>query len=197
MQDQTKRVFRIFFIILMLIMFSLPIFFRARKANLVSRYWPIAKWNSGVMEVKLYGYQDKKTLNIIANSSHAEIMRLDKVINEYDMKSEAGKLKRQFEMGKKNVSVSKELFKLFQFSLDVSKSTKGAFDITVGPLINLWKKSAKKIEFPLPSLLKIFVLFLVGSIFFLKKNIMLLPIMQSIYPLLLVLFLRDMLLIGL
>jgi len=49
------------------------------------------------------------------------------------------------------VKVSEELFYVIQSSIEFSKKTDGAFDITVGPLIELWKEAGKKNELPEPA----------------------------------------------
>tara|TARA_R110000751_G_scaffold110017_1_gene207416 strand:- start:33 stop:785 length:753 start_codon:yes stop_codon:yes gene_type:complete len=47
-----------------------------------------------------------------------------------------------------NVAVSEDLFRLMSISGDYAKRTNGAFDITLGPLIELWKKARENRQVP-------------------------------------------------
>ena len=86
----------------------------------------------------------------IANTAYKQIDRLDLLINEHNPKSEAGQLRLFMEKGEKDArfALSAELFSLVQYALLVSRHSKGAFDITVAPYLNLWKKCTQEDRMP-------------------------------------------------
>jgi FAD:protein FMN transferase len=69
---------------------------------------------------------------------YAEIERLQKKFNYFDKESELSKLNDA--AGIAPVQVGEETFGLIEKALEIGDITHGAFDVTVGPLISLWKK---------------------------------------------------------
>lgn len=86
-------------------------------------------------EIVAYG-PDRVRLAEAANAAFEEIDRLDQQMSHYSETSELTDINRQ--AARKEVIVEKELFDLLKRSLDYSRSTGGAFDITVGPLMKAW-----------------------------------------------------------
>ncbi len=78
-----------------------------------------------------------------------ELDRIDGMMSTYKSDSELSKFNKS--QSTDWFPVSKDLAEVFSCALDVSRKTNGAFDITVGPLVNIWKfgpdKSPLK-EFP-------------------------------------------------
>lgn len=72
-----------------------------------------------------------------------EMRRMDALMNIYKEESEVSILNRE---GK--IRVSKETLEVIKKSIEFSKLTGGAFDITCGPLVNLWKRANKKKKLP-------------------------------------------------
>jgi thiamine biosynthesis lipoprotein len=143
------QILRIVFILGVLLFFLLPLFLHwQRPTQEIERQWELLDWNAGRMRVVLCGTQSEKELHQIANLAFQEILRLDKVINEYKPQSEAGALCLQMEKGKQNIPVSEELFSLLEFAMEVSKNSSGAFDITVRPWIQLWKECGQQNRLP-------------------------------------------------
>lgn len=70
------------------------------------------------------------------DAAFGEIKRLDRLMSDYDEKSELSRLNRAGYPGP--VSVDPELFDLIDQSVALSEKTDGAFDVTVGPLVRLW-----------------------------------------------------------
>ncbi len=85
--------------------------------------------------------QDKDAIRM----AFSEIERLEKLFNRFDSNSEISKLNREGE-----TEVSRETLDLIKRSLEFSKLTEGAFDITIGPLADLWKERIKSDPFSLP-----------------------------------------------
>jgi len=101
------------------------------------------------LEFNLICKDRKYCLNAI-NDSLLEVKRIDKIFSSYRSDSELSNL--SIKSGKR-VKVSEEFFKLTAFSVFMSALTKGAFDISVGPLVDLWKKESKKNTIPDKSLI--------------------------------------------
>ncbi len=97
---------------------------------------------------KLFGKEISITLfdidpvfaEMMAEKAYQEGLRLSKIFNFYDEKSELSILNR-----KKELTVSKELFYLIKKAVRISKLTKGEYDITLGSYIMKRKKGEKNI----------------------------------------------------
>jgi thiamine biosynthesis lipoprotein len=85
--------------------------------------------------VVAYG-RDAKYLGEVANEVFEEIDRLDAQMSNYKPESEISALNR--DGARRAVIVEPALFALIQNSLQYSRETDGAFDITVGPLMRSW-----------------------------------------------------------
>jgi thiamine biosynthesis lipoprotein len=82
----------------------------------------------------------------------AEIQRIEKIISSWDSDSETQQINKN--AGIKPVKVSNELFNLIQRSIHLSQITDGAFDITVGPMIKVWKFDGSMTSMPSESKIK-------------------------------------------
>lgn len=67
--------------------------------------------------------------------------RIESVMSDYQEDSELSQVNR--EAGRKPVAVSEMTFEVLQQSLHFSKLSGGAFDVTVGPLVDLWRKAGR------------------------------------------------------
>lgn len=72
---------------------------------------------------------------------------LTHVMSDYEPDSEIRKL---YESAKPEqpVQVSQDLFKVLNFSEQLSQQTGGAFDVTLGPLIDLWREAKLRHQLP-------------------------------------------------
>jgi len=75
-----------------------------------------------------------------------EMKRIEDMMSYFKPGSELSKVNR--EAFAKPVKVSRELFEILQTSVDYSRLSKGAFDITVGPLVDLWHKAGEANAMP-------------------------------------------------
>ncbi|MBN1816553.1 MAG: FAD:protein FMN transferase [Sedimentisphaerales bacterium] len=83
--------------------------------------------------------EDEPTARKCFDTALQECIRIDNRMSDYKADSELSAVNRSaFE---KAVPVSQELYHLIETSLDYSKRTEGAFDITIGPLVDLWRKA--------------------------------------------------------
>lgn len=76
----------------------------------------------------------------------AEIERIEKIISSWDKNSETSKINQN--AGIKPVKVSDELIGLISRSLQISKITEGAFDISYASMDKIWKFDGSMTEMP-------------------------------------------------
>ncbi len=89
---------------------------------------------------------DEKTAKLSIDAAFEKIYRLETLMNRYDPSSQLSQV--NLLAAKQPVKVDKDLFDILQQSVYYSKKTGGAFDITVGPLVDLWKKCAEANSMP-------------------------------------------------
>lgn len=98
-------------------------------------------------ELVLHG-PNSTTLRAAGEEALAEIQRLDATLSAYRPESEVSALNRS--AGTHPVRVSPEVFRLIQHAQILSQATQGAFDITVGPLLQTWGFLRGTHPFPTP-----------------------------------------------
>jgi thiamine biosynthesis lipoprotein len=89
---------------------------------------------------------DSEIANRCVEEAHAEINRIDELMSDYKPNSEIGEINR--DGFKRKVKVSKATFEVLQRSVYFSRLTNGAFDVTVGPLVDLWHKAGETNSVP-------------------------------------------------
>lgn len=90
--------------------------------------------------------RDKKTgLNALA-AAKAAINHVDQLMSTYRPDSQLSAVNR--DAADRPVNVSRETFDLLTRSIEYSRLSQGGFDITVPPLIQLWKQAAKNDQEP-------------------------------------------------
>jgi len=85
---------------------------------------------------------DAKVADKAIEAALAEIERVDKLMSDYKSDSEIGQVNK--DGFNRAVPVSEPTFEVLQRSIEFSKLTGGAFDITIGPLVDLWRSAKKK-----------------------------------------------------
>ncbi len=68
-----------------------------------------------------------------------EIVRLDRVMSHYKIDSDLSRLNR--DARRNAVTVDPSLYDVIVRSLDVSRRSEGAFDVTFAPLLDVWKRA--------------------------------------------------------
>ena len=71
-----------------------------------------------------------------------ELVRVDAMMSDYKPDSLLSQVNRRAAV--EAVAVDEELFDLLQKSVEYSRRTDGAFDVTVGPLVDLWRQVGKE-----------------------------------------------------
>lgn len=84
--------------------------------------------------------------NSYINLAIEEITRIEKLISEWDTNSQTSAINRN--AGIKPVKVDKELFELIKRSIQISKLTQGAFDISFASIDKVWKYDGSMQKLP-------------------------------------------------
>ena len=88
-----------------------------------------------------------------ANEAFSEVDRLNDIFSDYDESSELSQLSFQASSGQK-VKISVEMWRVLGLAQRLARKSKGAFDITIGPLSKLWRRAFRQQAFPDPERLK-------------------------------------------
>jgi len=86
-----------------------------------------------------------------ADAAFARVAELDQIMSDYKQTSELMQLCKKFatEVGEP-VKVSDDLFFVLLKAEEMSKKSDGAFDVTVGPVVQLWRLARRTQELPDP-----------------------------------------------
>jgi len=97
--------------------------------------------------VKIIMYHcDREEAIAAAEAAYDTINLMNQVMSDYLANSEINQLNNA--PAKKRVSVSPQLFQVLKKAYKMSKLTNGAFDVTVGPVVKLWRKARKDEKLP-------------------------------------------------
>jgi thiamine biosynthesis lipoprotein len=102
--------------------------------------------------ITLYAHQPSLA-KAAADAAFARIAELNAVFSDYDPDSELSRLSRTSGRGQA-VPVGPDLWRVLEKSQQLAEKTQGAFDLTVGPLVNLWRRVRRKRELPSPALVE-------------------------------------------
>jgi thiamine biosynthesis lipoprotein len=81
--------------------------------------------------------EDSQTAASCAEKGIAEILRIEELMSDYKDDSDISLLNRDGFKGP--VKLSADSFELLERSCEISRMTGGAFDVTAGPLVDLWR----------------------------------------------------------
>lgn len=90
---------------------------------------------------------DSLTARSASNAAYERIKELEKDLSDYKEDSELNRLSRSSGSGK-SVLVSNHLFKVLEKAVEMSNTTDGAFDITIGPYVELWRITRRTQRIP-------------------------------------------------
>ena len=94
---------------------------------------------------------DEATAKKAAKAAFERIEELNRSMSDYIDDSELMRLSKS--SGGLPVSISDDLFTVLDMSQEVARLSDGAFDVTVGPLVKLWRRSRRTRELPQPDAL--------------------------------------------
>jgi thiamine biosynthesis lipoprotein len=124
--------------------FSLVIFFCCMLASSashpVSQLYSFKSRHMGVdFRIDLFAADSKKA-QFAANAAFARVAKIDSVMSDYKVESELSQLSRSSGSGN-SVQVSQELWKVLNKAKKIHRLSIGAFDITSGPSVILWRRA--------------------------------------------------------
>lgn len=124
----------------------IPIFILMSSAAPALRRFEYSEVAMGVRaRVVLYA-ADEASAQKAARAAYDRIARLEDIMSDYRPTSELMQLSAK--AGGPAVKVSPELLFILQKSQDLAKRSGGAFDVTVGPVVKLWRKARKSGAMP-------------------------------------------------
>ena len=85
--------------------------------------------------------KDPRKAKKCVETAFAELKKVDDLMSDYKSESEISQVNR--DAFKRAVKVSKSTFEVLQKSTEFSRLSEGAFDITIGPLAELWRTAAE------------------------------------------------------
>ena len=87
-----------------------------------------------------------------AAKAFERIDALERIMTDYDPSSELMRLSH--DAGEAPRAVSQDLFAVLERAMEYSRLSGGAFDVTVGPLVELWRKARRSGRLPAPEALE-------------------------------------------
>jgi thiamine biosynthesis lipoprotein len=98
------------------------------------------------IKITLYA-PDQRTANLAADAAYARIAELDATLSDYKPDSELSKLSATAGSGRA-MPLSPDLWTVLAQSRKLAEQSGGAFDVTVGPYVRLWRRARRNKEFP-------------------------------------------------
>jgi len=98
---------------------------------------------------------DRATADVAAKAGFARVAELNRIMSDYLPDSELSKLCAKSEKTPAGpVVVSDDLFVILARANEISAISEGSFDVTIGPIIKLWRQARKDRRLPDPEVLK-------------------------------------------
>lgn len=91
--------------------------------------------------------ESKAQADAASAKAFARIKQLNDILSDYDPDSELSKLSRTSGSGE-SVRLSKDLWTVLKRAQELAGRSRGAFDVTVGPEVNLWRKARRERKMP-------------------------------------------------
>lgn len=98
--------------------------------------------------IVLYAARESQAADA-ARAAFARVAELNRVLSDYEEDSELVRLNRSAGSGMA-VPVSPDLWRVLERAQRLAARTDGAFDVTVGPAVQLWRRARRQRELPAP-----------------------------------------------
>ena len=98
------------------------------------------------IKITLYA-PDQRSANLAAEAAYERVADLDQILSDYKDDSELSRLSTTSGSGRA-VPVSRDLWTVLERSQKLAEATSGAFDVTVGPYVRLWRRARRNKDFP-------------------------------------------------
>ena len=122
----------------------------------VEKRYEFAELHMGV-QVRLVAYaRDEALARAACRAAFARVAELEQIASDYRPSSELMLLCKRFETSSSQPPqrVSRDLWTMLDFSRQVSQASQGGFDVSVGPLVQLWRASRRSQVLATPAELK-------------------------------------------
>jgi len=96
--------------------------------------------------------ENQAAADTAARAAFARVAELNQVFSDYEDDSELTLLSRSAGSGRA-LPMSDELWRLLNVAQAMSQKSGGAFDITVGPLVQVWRRARRQRELPAPEVI--------------------------------------------
>jgi thiamine biosynthesis lipoprotein len=131
------------------VLFGASLGLGAGFADAAEQRFVFEKAEMGVpFRITLYA-TDQAPARAAAEAAFERVEVLNSILSDYDPDSELSRLSQTSGQGRA-VPVSTDLWHVLELSQRVAERSDGAFDITIGPLVNLWRRARRKQELPSP-----------------------------------------------
>jgi thiamine biosynthesis lipoprotein len=121
----------------------------ARGGPALTRFDFVREKMGGPFRVTLYA-RDRAAADRAADAACARVDRLNAALSDYDPESEISRLSQRTLSGPmpEPVAVSDDLWRVLERAQAIAGQTGGAFDVTVGPYVRLWRRARELRELP-------------------------------------------------
>ncbi|MEX0804314.1 MAG: FAD:protein FMN transferase [Candidatus Binatia bacterium] len=123
-----------------LYVFLLLLHSAAARAENAAPYREMRHVMGTVLEIIIY-HDDAKEARRLLDRGFALAQNLDDLLSNYKPESEISRLNQRAGHGR--IKVTPELYHFIAVTKQLWQKTDGAFDITIGPIMDLWKKAEK------------------------------------------------------
>jgi FAD:protein FMN transferase len=100
------------------------------------------------VRIQLYA-GSREASETAARAAFARVAQLDTILSDWLEESELNRLARSYGSGP--VKVSDDLFRVLWRSQELAQASNGAFDVTAGPLVRLWRETRRAGQLPFRS----------------------------------------------
>lgn len=95
----------------------------------------------------------EEVANKLSRAVFDRLKQLDRILSDYDPDSELSKLSESSGSGRP-VPLSPELWDVLEASQRFARETDGAFDVSVGPVVKLWRVARRSKKLPAPDAIR-------------------------------------------
>ncbi len=93
---------------------------------------------------------DQAIAKAAADAAFQRIQQLNDIMTDYDSESELERLSHTSGEGR-DVPVSEDLWRVLERAQLLAERSGGAFDVTVGPCVKLWRRARRQLQMPDPA----------------------------------------------
>ena len=104
-------------------------------------------------QISLYAANEELAAKA-ATAAFERVAQLNAILSDYETDSEISRLSQSSEEGSPEVRLSDDLWNILERSQALARETHGAFDVTVGPCVALWRKARREKQLPNPARLE-------------------------------------------